>query len=139
MERLKKPALAALVVLVAALAVPPVALADYVDSSGNIVHWAGGNNIVVTDKNGNTVYSGAGTRSSDGSRLLWNGTSNVGSSSGRQVSSAVTESYLAGKPAGQLGLMGETPSASTGTTSSGTQRGSSSSSPMATSGPCSRS
>lgn len=121
-------AVAVLALLVATL-LPARAWADYTDSSGNIVRWAGGDNVVVTDSNGNTVYSGSATRNSDGSRLLWDGTSNSGSTSGQQVASGVSESSLSGTPSGAIDYSGNyVASTSTG---SGTQNGSSSSSPYA--------
>lgn len=86
---------AAVLALLAATLLPAPAWADYIDSNGNIVHWAGGNNIVVTDQNGNTVYSGAGVSRSDG-RLVVPG------------STGAAPAYDP-NTAGPLGLRGETP------------------------------
>ena len=52
-------------VLVMVLAVCSSVLADYQLSDGSTVHWAGGDNIVVTDKDGNVTYSGPGDRTKD--------------------------------------------------------------------------
>jgi hypothetical protein len=52
-------------VLILAVAVCSPALADYQLPDGTTVHHAGGNNIVVTDKDGNTIYSGPGVWAKD--------------------------------------------------------------------------
>lgn len=115
---MKRLILAVAAALVVALAVQPVALADYVDDNGNIVHWAGGDNIVVTDKDGNVVYVGEGTRRDDG-RLLWSG-------SGSNYSPPKLDSTYSGA----LGLRGERlPDGDGGSNGSNSQDGSSSTSP----------
>ncbi len=42
------------------------ALAASIDSNGNLVTWAGGNRIVVTNADGEVIYSGEGVRREDG-------------------------------------------------------------------------
>ncbi|KXG74305.1 hypothetical protein AN618_23510 [Fervidicola ferrireducens] len=107
------------------------AVADY-KHGDYTVHWAGGNKIVVTDKNGNKVYEGEGIRSSDGKRLMWDGTSNVDSSGNKtsktkKVTESVKESDFS-KPGYEdrtYGIGGATRSSS----SSSNSKSSSSSSP----------
>jgi hypothetical protein len=119
------------VILAVTLLYTGSAMADYKTKDGYTVHWAGGNNIVVTDKKGNTVYEGSGQRTSDGKRLMWDGTSNTKEDGKKKkVSDSVKESDFKnpGYEDRTIGLGGATGGAGK-TDSSGTKQSSSLSSP----------
>ncbi|MEW5933651.1 MAG: hypothetical protein AB1816_08725 [Bacillota bacterium] len=65
MISVRRALLSAVLALVLGLAVCMPALADYQLPDGSTVHWAGGNDIVVTDKDGNEIYRGPGVQAKD--------------------------------------------------------------------------
>jgi len=119
MQRQKIIALA----LAAALSVlaGPLAMADYIDPDGNVVRWAGGNNIIVTDPNGEVIYSGEGVRIGD--RLVMPNLTPEQTAAALQTVSV--PHLAAGQEAAYLAAYG---SGSSGGTSGSTSSGSSSSS-----------
>ncbi len=96
----RKASLAVLLSVFLLLASNSVALADYTTSDGYVVHWAGDTNIVVTDTAGNTVYQGAGTTATTdtgATRLVWDGTQNVNTTTPQQLTTVTTQ-YVLSQP-----------------------------------------